>query len=258
MPMPTTTTHTRPAAAATHQRPQPHCSSPSHVDPRSTTLSWRALSFASVLLVAVSFGVYANSLDGRFAFDDNFAIVNNADARCDGSWSQLWLNDFWGQDIGGEGSHKSYRPLTVLSFRLNHCLHEWFAFGARNSTDSIVPPAGGQELHLWHQPSNTSVVLRPSHYTQALDQLGSRGYHIGNVLLHACVAILVVPLAMALLNEAACPRPFGMYCSSNCTAQARALHVCSMHWLTECRVSNRNGSCGQCIVCRTSDPYRSC
>jgi hypothetical protein len=31
----------------------------------------------------------------------------------------LWVNDFWGQNLTSEGSHKSWRPLTVLSFRLN-------------------------------------------------------------------------------------------------------------------------------------------
>lgn len=34
------------------------------------------------------------------------------------------LNDFWGTPLTHSGSHKSYRPLCVLSFRLNHWLHE--------------------------------------------------------------------------------------------------------------------------------------
>ena len=33
-------------------------------------------------------------------------------------WHLLW-HDFWGQNIDRDDSHKSYRPLTVLSFRLN-------------------------------------------------------------------------------------------------------------------------------------------
>ena len=32
-------------------------------------------------------------------------------------------NDFWGLPLSDPESHKSYRPLTVLSFRLNHHLH---------------------------------------------------------------------------------------------------------------------------------------
>jgi hypothetical protein len=32
----------------------------------------------------------------------------------------LWTNDFWGQAMALPDSHKSYRPLAVLSLRLNH------------------------------------------------------------------------------------------------------------------------------------------
>jgi len=40
----------------------------------------------------------------------------------------LWTNDFWGQDMALPDSHKSYRPLAVLSLRLNHAwggLNPW-------------------------------------------------------------------------------------------------------------------------------------
>ena len=39
-------------------------------------------------------------------------------------WSNLVWNDFWGTPMHIEGSHKSYRPLTVATFRLNYMLHE--------------------------------------------------------------------------------------------------------------------------------------
>ena len=39
-------------------------------------------------------------------------------------WTNLLLNDFWGTPMHIEGSHKSYRPLTVATFRLNYMLHE--------------------------------------------------------------------------------------------------------------------------------------
>ena len=34
--------------------------------------------------------------------------------------SSLLLDDFWGTPLSHSGSHKSYRPVTVLSFRLNY------------------------------------------------------------------------------------------------------------------------------------------
>ena len=66
---------------------------------------------------------YLNALSADFAFDDHFALTYNGDVTdANKPLAALWRNDFWGQDIRGEGSHKSYRPLTVLTFRLNRVL----------------------------------------------------------------------------------------------------------------------------------------
>ena len=35
----------------------------------------------------------------------------------------MFSNDFWGHPISDPESHKSYRPLTILSFRLNYWIH---------------------------------------------------------------------------------------------------------------------------------------
>ena len=43
--------------------------------------------------------------------------------------SSVFRNDFWGLPLSDAESHKSYRPLTVLSFRLNHNLHGLWAPG---------------------------------------------------------------------------------------------------------------------------------
>ena len=37
--------------------------------------------------------------------------------------ASVFTNDFWGLPLSDPESHKSYRPLTVLSFRLDHTLH---------------------------------------------------------------------------------------------------------------------------------------
>lgn len=44
-------------------------------------------------------------------------------------WTGALFNDFWGTPLTHSGSHKSYRPLCVLSFRANHWLHEFRPFG---------------------------------------------------------------------------------------------------------------------------------
>lgn len=60
------------------------------------------------------------SLEGDFVFDDNEAILNNRDVRQESGVFFLFKHDFWGNNITSKSSHKSYRPLTVWTFRLNY------------------------------------------------------------------------------------------------------------------------------------------
>nr|CAD7202138.1 unnamed protein product [Timema douglasi] len=85
----------------------------------------RPPSLLSVLVVAVAAVVcYANSVDGHFVFDDSEAVVNNEDLRPNMPLWNLLHNDFWGTRLTHNHSHKSYRPLTVLSFRWNYWMSE--------------------------------------------------------------------------------------------------------------------------------------
>eukprot|EP00042_Codosiga_hollandica_P042476 m.389976 g.389976 ORF g.389976 m.389976 type:complete len:925 (+) comp56338_c0_seq5:10-2784(+) len=79
------------------------------------------LSYA--LVFAVACACYLNTLNAAFVHDDIFAIKENIDVNTHAStWSSVFFNDFWGKHIRDVKSNKSYRPLTVLSFRLNHLL----------------------------------------------------------------------------------------------------------------------------------------
>ncbi|XP_065917922.1 protein O-mannosyl-transferase TMTC4-like [Dysidea avara] len=84
----------------------------------------------ALLTLAGSLLVYVNSLNGGFAFDDHRAILENPDLRPEErSLWQLLNNDFWGGSMTREVSHKSYRPLTVLSYRyLNYAISELHPF----------------------------------------------------------------------------------------------------------------------------------
>ncbi|XP_050298329.1 protein O-mannosyl-transferase Tmtc3-like [Anthonomus grandis grandis] len=63
---------------------------------------------------------YYNSCYCDFVFDDISAIKENRDLRPHTPISNLFFNDFWGTPMHKEQSHKSYRPLCVLTFRLNY------------------------------------------------------------------------------------------------------------------------------------------
>ena len=63
-----------------------------------------------------------------------------------GLWTgSLWVNDFWGQNLTSEGSHKSWRPLTVLSFRLNAAVGGLEPTPPENPEDDDSGGGGGDD-----------------------------------------------------------------------------------------------------------------
>ena len=74
-------------------------------------------SIAAVVVFLISVLCFSVSYDGDFVFDDSEAINGNKDLLPETPLSNLFINDFWGNKLDSKTSHKSYRPLTVLSFR---------------------------------------------------------------------------------------------------------------------------------------------
>ena len=71
---------------------------------------------ASVAVFCAAVLCFVNSYDGEFVFDDTEAVENNQDLRPSEPLLNIFQHDFWGKKLGNY-SHKSYRPLTVLTFR---------------------------------------------------------------------------------------------------------------------------------------------
>nr|XP_037276113.1 protein O-mannosyl-transferase Tmtc3-like [Rhipicephalus microplus] len=105
-------------------------SSPAHASSGGRKLTWRLYGGCRVgwrwyvVVCALSWLCYVNALGCGFVFDDASAIRDNRDLRPSTPIGRLFVNDFWGTPIHKEQSHKSYRPLCVLTFRLNYWLHE--------------------------------------------------------------------------------------------------------------------------------------
>ncbi|XP_060530397.1 protein O-mannosyl-transferase Tmtc3-like [Cylas formicarius] len=72
------------------------------------------------VIVLTCVACYYNSCYCDFVFDDISAIKENRDLRPHTPAVNLFFNDFWGTPMHKEQSHKSYRPLCVLTFRLNY------------------------------------------------------------------------------------------------------------------------------------------
>jgi hypothetical protein len=76
--------------------------------------------WTSILLVCCCATIsFVPSINGDFVFDDSEAVINNEDVRLTTPMWSAFYNDYWGTKLSHPNSHKSYRPLTVLSFRLD-------------------------------------------------------------------------------------------------------------------------------------------
>ena len=71
------------------------------------------LAVSFVCLLAYSTALAPSS---EFVHDDIVAIIRNPDVF-NSPIGDLFSNDFWGAPMRSPASHKSYRPITVLTFR---------------------------------------------------------------------------------------------------------------------------------------------
>lgn len=94
-----------------------------------------------LVVAGVALACYSNALFGEFVHDDIVAVTRNPDVLGTSSVLQLLGNDFWGTPLSDPRSHKSYRPLTTLSFRYHFSSRNWlyiiFMFYTTTQRDKI-------------------------------------------------------------------------------------------------------------------------
>ena len=80
----------------------------------------------SVLVAMISFAIYAYPLWRASQFSEEAVLDEmylldisrpNRDVQGTSLLSELFLNDYWGRPLSGASSHKSWRPMTVMSLR---------------------------------------------------------------------------------------------------------------------------------------------
>uniref|UniRef100_A0A0N5BE75 dolichyl-phosphate-mannose--protein mannosyltransferase n=1 Tax=Strongyloides papillosus TaxID=174720 RepID=A0A0N5BE75_STREA len=85
--------------------------------------------YLSPSIIIFTFGVlsFIVSFNGEFVFDDYRAIVKNKVVVAPPSYGlnirEILKNDFWGTPINSKSSHKSYRPLPTLIFRIGYLIN---------------------------------------------------------------------------------------------------------------------------------------
>jgi hypothetical protein len=64
------------------------------------------------------------SLHGKFVYDDAGSVKKNVVVNGQAPLAEVWTRDFWGTPMSQSQSHKSFRPVTTLTFRWNQVLAE--------------------------------------------------------------------------------------------------------------------------------------
>ncbi|KAK7196519.1 hypothetical protein NESM_000589600 [Novymonas esmeraldas] len=101
----------------------PATAAPVATRPAAWTLLYPVDIHIHAVLLLIAAALFSNGLRIGMAFDDHNAIVNNRDAHADKTTLRsIFFNDFWGTPLDRFQSNGSYRPLTVLTFRVQHWL----------------------------------------------------------------------------------------------------------------------------------------
>jgi len=110
------------------------------------------------------------ALHGDFVYDDSGSVKNNVLVNGKIPFREHWYErDFWGTPMSQPQSHKSFRPVTTATFRLNWMLAERLA--NNNNTRSGKSGSGKKEKEEGREQTY--------------------GFHVVNVILHGLVSALV-------------------------------------------------------------------
>ena len=78
---------------------------------------------AGAICAATALLMYINTYNNQLVFDDRAVVQENNDLRPNSPWTNLLWHDFWGDELHHHKSHKSFRPITSASFKLNFHIH---------------------------------------------------------------------------------------------------------------------------------------
>ena len=119
-----------------------------------------------------------------FPYDDGGGVRNNPDvlnqSNANGlgtgimsTWTDVFRNDFWGTSINSPLTHKSYRPIVIMSFRFDAIMTKWIE-------QYVLGEA-------WVEQMRTDGDI---------EHKGAWMFHATNVLLYALVCYLVVDILL--------------------------------------------------------------
>jgi Domain of unknown function (DUF1736) len=118
------------------------------------------------------------ALHGTLVYDDAGSIKGNIVVTGAVPWTEVFVRDFWGTKMSEPQSHKSFRPITTLSFKVNYL----FALPKDDDENQGNPGKKFQEMNMF-------------------------GFHIVNLILHCAVTALVTEIAYYVFQSSTTPIP---------------------------------------------------
>ena len=127
---------------------------------KSANIHWTVYCIISV----ISLLLYSNTIFCGFVFDDRVAILNNKDVMSKDMSDRFGFlyHDFWGQNITNADSHKSYRPLTTLTYIIDNHVYGPSAIGFHMTNIIVFALTSVAMLYfssLWLKPEGISLSL---------------------------------------------------------------------------------------------------
>ncbi|CAN0340036.1 unnamed protein product, partial [Ectocarpus sp. 12 AP-2014] len=140
---------------------------------------------SSAALFIVSFGLHHETLLGGFVWDDRPAVVGNQDVWAESSWGDIWRHDFWGQQIAHAESHKSFRPLTTVTFKLNNFLAQKISREQQDNTITFCDQQPNDENA--NSTTTAEFVEKTEDFARGAgpEHTDAAGFHLFNVIVHA-------------------------------------------------------------------------
>jgi len=157
---------------------------------------------------------------------DDAMIKKNANVFEEINWRRILRTDYWGLEMFEEGqwTHKSFRPLTILSFRWNYWLHSFDSTGFHVTNlvlhvlaSLLLGALGFTSLGL---PSGWSMLLAALFFAHPV-HTESVLYIVGRADLLCCVGVFVA----VLLYKPCITGSLGFISGSICLLLASAMLV---------------------------------
>lgn len=127
---------------------------------------WKRPSFWTALVAVIAYWDWT-ALNGKYVYDDAGSVIRNVVVTGQVPWKEAFTRDFWGQEMKEAGSHKSFRPLTTLSLKLNYVFE----------------------------------TSRPSFQASGEKHPPTFSFHLVNVLLHGAVTGLITEATWYILPD---------------------------------------------------------